>query len=855
MRRHYLWGKKLICAVLCASLIIPAAGCAQGGNGDSAGGSGSATAGIEQAGTGEAQNGAGQSGSAQNGTEQTGAAQDGTAQEDNIENALRIAGRDGKTVTPAEKDETVYVKADPYGRPTETTAEVILSKIAGVDPVEDRSDLTDIKNTEGDEEYESLGEGRYVWENHGEDIHYKGISDRKIPVDVDVTYYLEGQEVTAEEIAGKTGEVRIRFDYENHTDVPFMALSAVLLSGDIFSDVEAENGRVIDFGDQKAVIGYAFPGLGSSLKLAAYEPTEEFELPEFVEITAHAEAFELDFTATVVSTGLFDEVEDEDLADLEDMADDMEELTDASKELKDAAGELADGGGEFGDYLSEYFDGISQISDGSDALDEGLMALAENIGAITEGSAALQTGLAQVDKSLSQIDLSELSSKESEAAAQAAAAALQSLGQNTAALGEKLAAVQAAAGGLATYREYLTAYGAQVEALKTAVGDNPAPVLSELAPEAASALNEEASAQANAVLKEAAQKAAEDAVEEAVSPAVEEGIAAGVEKIAAKVAETAAENAAQGTADAAIDDVREGIEESDALDSLGLTPEQIAAAKEQLIKEIEGRIETVPGDTSALASETASEVSGGISSEVAGRITDKINGGISVDPDAVEISLDELLAQTLAAMQEELDTRYGNIAAARDAVGELTLPDMSALSGEQVGGISGILTEMGNSLAVVSAYAQGISSSAESLKGLAAGMEKLKTGISELSEGSAKLAGGLELFKEALSLAAEGSGELSGALREVASAGGELDSAFSELVDGMGEFADGVSEFDEEGIQSLAELTGPEYLDVIRSVRAARDAEHSYTNFSGICEGQKGSVRFIIETEEISAGD
>ena len=846
MRRHNLWGKKLICAVLCASLILPATGCAQGRSGDGSGGSSSATAGTEQGGSGD---GAGGSGSATAGTEQAVSGNEGG------ENTILSAGRDGKTAVPGEKEETVYVKADPYGRPKETTVEVILSKIAGTDPVEDRSDLADIKNTEGDEEYESLGEGRFLWENHGEDIRYKGTSDKTLPVDVDVTYYLEGQEVTAEEIAGRTGEVRIRFDYENNTDVPFMALSAVLLSGDVFSDVEVTNGRVIDFGDQKAVIGYAFPGLQSRLKLAAYEPTEEIELPEFVEITAHAEAFELDFTATVVSTGLFNEVEDEDLADLENMADDMKELTDASEELTDAAEELAAGGGEFGDYLSEYFDGISQISDGTDALDEGLMALAENIGAITEGSAALQTGLAQVDKSLSQIDLSALSSKESEAAAQAAAAALQSLGQNTAALGEKLAAVQTAAEGLATYREYLTAYGEQVEALKKAVSDNPAPVLSELAPDAASALNGEASAQANAVVVSAAQKAAEKAVEEAVTPAVEEGMAAGVEKTAAKVAETAAENAASLTADAAIDDVQKSIEESDALDGLGLTTEQIAAAKEQLIKEIQDRIETVPGDTSALASETAAEVSDGISSQVADRITGRISSGISVDPDAVEISLDELLAQTLAGMQEELDKRYGNITAAGDSVSELTLPDISALSGEQVSGISGILTEMGNSLAVVSAYAQGISSSAESLKGLSAGMEKLKSGVSELSKGSTKLTGGLELFKEALGLAAEGSEELSDALRKVASAGGELDSAFGELVDGLGEFADGVSEFDEEGIQSLAELTGPEYLNVIRGLRAARDAEHSYTNFSGICDGQKGSVRFIIETEEISAGE
>lgn len=71
----------------------------------------------------------------------------------------------------------------------------------------------------------------------------------------------------------------------------------------------------------------------------------------------------------------------------------------------------------------------------------------------------------------------------------------------------------------------------------------------------------------------------------------------------------------------------------------------------------------------------------------------------------------------------------------------------------------------------------------------------------------------------------------------------------------MNAFADGVSEFDKEGIQSLAELTGPEYKEVIRRVKAARDAEHSYNNFSGILDGQKGSVRFVIETEEIEADD
>ena len=213
----------------------------------------------------------------------------------------------------------------------------------------------------------------------------------RLPVNVRITYYLEGQEVSAEKIAGKTGKVKIRFDYENSTDVPFMVLSAAMLPADVFSDVEVTNGKLMDLGDQKAVIGFAFPGLMDTL-------------PEYVEIEARAEDFALDFTASVVSTGLFEDLEDKDLEDLDKLPEDMDELTDASTEIRDAAQELADGGSEFGDYLSQYFDGLSQLSEGTDSLDQGLTLLSQNISKISEGSKGLQSGLDQIDQSLAKVD-------------------------------------------------------------------------------------------------------------------------------------------------------------------------------------------------------------------------------------------------------------------------------------------------------------------------------------------------------------------------------------------------------------------------------------------------------------------
>lgn len=738
MRKNYKWCKILISAVLCPALVLGMAACGTN-NGNAV--SGTSTIGD------------------------AGAEQNGPAGEKAEEVVFRPPV-DTPFVTPGEKDESVYVKADASGRPTEKTVEVVLKKIEGADPIEDRSNLREIKNTEGNEEYSEAGEGRYLWQNNGEDIHYKGKSDEELPVNVRITYYLEGQEVSAEQIAGKTGKVKIRFDYENSTNVPFMVLSAAMLPADVFSDVDVTNGRVMDLGDQKVVIGFAFPGLMDTLKLVDYEPTEEIELPEYVEIEARAEDFALDFTASVVSTGLFEELEDKDLEDLDKLPEDMEELTDASTEIRDAAQELADGGSEFGDYLSQYFDGLAQLSEGTDSLDQGLTLLSQNISKISEGSKSLQEGLSQVDQSLAKVDLSSLSSPESREASEAAQAAFVSLGQSGAELKEKLGGIGTELETIRTFTEDVNTYIGQVQVLQNAVEESPAPDLAaaDLENGWTESLNAEASGQAG-------EKAAD-----------------------------------------VRDSIIEIVESSSFPDDLGLTDEQ--------------------------------------KTKIINQIVESINENTNVED--TEISLDAAFGEIRDGIQKDAEENRNTLRDASAQIVEPAVPALEALSPEKMEEIAQITANMEQSLAVIGAYAEGVSSLTGALTELSSALTQLKAGVSELSGGSAKLSEGLGVFEKALATASEGSAQLASAMKTVSSAGGELGSVYGQLVDGMNEFADGIAEFDEEGIRSLAELAGPEYKDVIRGIRAARDAEHSYTNFSGICDGQKGSVRFIIETEEIN---
>ncbi|MBR4610951.1 MAG: hypothetical protein IKO38_10985, partial [Erysipelotrichaceae bacterium] len=187
-----------------------------------------------------------------------------------------------------DKNERVYAKADAYGNIESIEVEVTL-KSNDQATIEDVSDLKDIRNTGEDEKFTNE-DGKLVFENKGNDIHYKGIGEKKLPVSVTITYFLDGKEITAEDLKGKSGRLEMRFDYLNNTAReengmrmidPFMAMSILMLDEDVFSDVEIENGKLIQFGDVNAALIYSFPQIQNTLKLSDYKLTKDIELKDY----------------------------------------------------------------------------------------------------------------------------------------------------------------------------------------------------------------------------------------------------------------------------------------------------------------------------------------------------------------------------------------------------------------------------------------------------------------------------------------------------------------------------------------------------------------------------------------------
>ena len=306
-----------------------------------------------------------------------------------------------KTADINTKDETVYVLANSDG----TVKKVIVSdwiKNAKADnEIVDDTKLNDIKNVKGNESYSINSDHMKVWDAEGNDIYYQGSTAKALPVDINVTYKLDGKAMSAKEIAGKSGKVTIRFDYKNNQYemveidgkdekiyVPFAMLTGVELDDDRFSNVEVTNGKVVNDGTRTVVAGLAFPGLQDNLAISK----DKLEIPDYVEITADVKDFSLGMTVTIATNDLFSDL-DADKLNEDNVRDSMNNLTDAMDKLLDGSSKLYDGLDTLLCKSKELVDGINKLADGAKEVRDGAASLDDGAGKLKSGISDLSKGL------------------------------------------------------------------------------------------------------------------------------------------------------------------------------------------------------------------------------------------------------------------------------------------------------------------------------------------------------------------------------------------------------------------------------------------------------------------------------
>lgn len=319
----------------------------------------------------------------------------------------------------ADKDESVYLISDANGNVNKTIVVDHLKNKDKKDTLEDASNLSDIENVKGKEKFTQSGD-KLTWQAGGKDIYYQGTATEEPPVTQKVTYYLDGKEISPEDLAGKSGKVKIRFDYKNTTSytetvngekqtvsVPFAAITGLVL-GDGFENIEVTNGKAEVSDSSSVVLGYALPGLKDSLGIKDGDLDGDVNIPEYMEMTADVKNFSMPAAMTfVVNASDYVSTDGIDTSDLDDMINDLKDastqLQDGSKTLAEGTDTLADGLstlqsklGTFASGVGTLQSGLKAYTDGVSTLSGGLNTLGNSTGALVSGADKLNSGAGQL---------------------------------------------------------------------------------------------------------------------------------------------------------------------------------------------------------------------------------------------------------------------------------------------------------------------------------------------------------------------------------------------------------------------------------------------------------------------------
>ena len=309
------------------------------------------------------------------------------------------------------KSETVYAVMNGDGSIKSTTVSEHLYSASGLANVTDKTTLTDIQNTESDAEFTQNGE-ELVWNTNDTDVYYKGNTDKALPIDVKVTYALDGQEAALEDIIGKSGHLTVTVNLKNNETgtvnvngkdrtivTPLITAVGVILGGDA-SNVTAEHGMIESAAKSSVAAFVTLPGVKDSL--SGLLPDEVDSIEDYLQDTVTVEADVEDFTcpqvmvACATSTAALGTSNVFDLSSINDLTDGINQLNDAMSQLMDGASQLVDGTSQLAGGVLALLDGANTLNNGAAALDDGLGQLTKGLDTLSANNAALNAGAQQV---------------------------------------------------------------------------------------------------------------------------------------------------------------------------------------------------------------------------------------------------------------------------------------------------------------------------------------------------------------------------------------------------------------------------------------------------------------------------
>ena len=772
------------------------------------------------------------------------------------------------------KEETVYVVADNSGKAKDVIVSDWLKNPDGNETIEDVSDLKDIKNVKGKEKFEEK-DGKITWKAKGKDIYYQGKTDKELPVKQTISYYLDGEKMDPDEIAGKSGKVTIRFDYKNNQKttttvdgkkysvyVPFTIMTGMILD-DSFTNVKVKNGKVISDGDKNMVVGVAMPGLKDSLKVTSSDFSEDIDIPEYVEVTADVKDFSMDMTMSVMLSGITSSDNVEDFVDLSDLDDAIDTLSDSSSQLADGTKELREG-------LEQLRSKVPALADGANTLNSSTESLRNGVSSL---DATLNTAMTEEEKAAASKQASETVDAQADSIKKQAADTVASQKKDI----EKKAS---------------DAVDAQADSIKKQAADTVASQKKSIEKQASDTVDK----QADSIKKQAAdtvasQKESIEKQAEALVTAQEADIksqadqlvdaeAGNIQKLAAAAVKAefdagqrqAIANQAKATTTSTVSValkgnaqllpiLKAGIKANVAAAGGSISDEDATAQAYQLIDAMAAQIGEGAAPNVAAACENAATQAaqkaavtgakqgaekGAVAGAKQGASQGAVAGATLAAQQAAVTGAKQgaaagAVSGATAAAQQAAVTGAKSGAAAGAVSGATAAAQQAAITGAKSGAAQGAVTgatEAAQTAALSGAKsgaAQGAIAGAESAKKtVAAGIEAVQSNGYSLVTGMDALKNGTQALADQVPALTDGVGK---------------------LADGSVTLNEGMVKFDEEGIQKLADTYNGDVKGMLNKVVAVMQAGSDYQSFSDISEDTLGEVKFIIRTEGVGTDE
>lgn len=779
---------------------------------------------------------------------------------DTIEDAMGLS-----TNTDADKDETVYVIADAKGKGTKTIVDEWLKNPDKKNTLDDVSSLTDIENVKGDETFEQNGD-KVTWEANGNPIYYQGTTNQEAPVGVNVKYYMDDKEVEPDDIAGKSGKVKIRFEYTNTAksgDVytPFVMATGLVLDGSNFSNVSVSNGKVVSDGDKFIVVGMGMPGLNESLDIDGLDTT----FPDYFEITADTSDFELDMSVTVASANFLGTDSDKEL-----------DIDDAIDEVDDLSGQYSSGMDALVEGIQEYTDGVGQVKDGAHQLDSGAASLQSGAKTLsTSVTDKLVPGVDQVASGAGQV--SNGVSQVSDGAATLSSGASQ-LQKGVATAKTQVDTFKDSVDGQQSSIQQLVAGAAQLDEGVNGNSAKNIPSIDEKLlgsiPANYESMDVATQQQAGSAVAATVDAYMQSADEQAkIGSAVTKGIVSDEQvksdvggaiktDIMKKVAEI--QNAAAGTystptavstgTTAVMNDI------ATELAANGVSEETIAAIT------ADGNFQTIIGnDLGTVYATAASDTLTSLQTQLGDptvfastneTVTAKIqaasnSAATQAATDAANVAAVKATNLTLTSVRSGVTASATNGdlktlkdgAAALDA-GVQALPNGFTSISNGLGQVSNALGE-GDSTTTIGGGAKAVADGAATLSSSVT--NQLLPGAQSLASGTGTLQVGMITLKTGANSLSSGAGQLKSGTAELKSGVDTLDSNSAALNDGAAELQDATQQILDK--LDSAESDATKLVDNINEMKSAASA---YQSFGGMNSDMKGNVKFVIKTAAVT---